>query len=239
MWPVAERLQKILSAAGLCSRRTAEQWLLQGRVTVNGQPARLGQKAEPGQDRICVDGRPLEAPPERVCLMLHKPRGYVSTLSDEEGRPTVAQLVAGCGVRVYPIGRLDMASEGLLLLTNDGALANRVLHPRHGVNKIYRVTVTGDLAGCAERLGAIRALEDGEPILPAQVRLLILSGGRAELEVVIHQGKNRQIRRMCALAGLRVRRLVRVGEGPLVLGDLESGKWRYLTETELEMLRHE
>jgi len=234
--PLEERLQKILSAAGLCSRRTAEIWITQRRITVNGKTAVLGQKADPEKDEIRMDGKLVRRLPETVCLMLHKPRGYISSLSDERGRPTVTQLVKDCGVRVYPIGRLDFYSEGLLLLTNDGDLAHRVLHPSHRVDKIYHVTVSGSLKDCDRRLAALTALEDGDPIVPAQVTLLRREGDKAELEVVIHQGKNRQIRRMCDMEGLRVHRLIRLREGPIALGDLPAGKWRYLTEEELAVL---
>ena len=204
-----ERLQKILSAAGLCSRRTAETWLTAGRVTVNGVPAALGDKADPEKDAIAVDGKPLPKAEDFRYLMLHKPRGYVTTLSDERGRKTVADLVADVGVRVYPVGRLDRDSEGLLLLTNDGALAQRLTHPSHGVSKTYQVTVQGDVDGAAERLAAMRDLE-GAPIAPARVRTLRREGDRALLEITIHQGKNRQIRRMCAQCGLAVPRLRRI-----------------------------
>ena len=162
-----ERLQKLLSAAGLCSRRQAEAYLRAGRVTVNGVPAALGDRADPDRDRVALDGRPVEISRERVYVMLHKPRGYVTTLSDERGRPTAAALVSGCGTRVYPVGRLDMASEGLLLLTNDGAFAQRLAHPSHGMEKEYLVTVSGELAGCDRRLAALERLEDGSPIVPA------------------------------------------------------------------------
>ena len=146
-----ERLQKLLSAAGVCSRRAAEDYLNAGRVTVNGETARLGQKADPDRDEICVDGAPLRRPEQMVYLMLNKPRGYVTTLSDEQGRPTVAELTANVGVRVYPVGRLDLDSEGLLLLTNDGALTARLLHPSHEVDKTYRVQVYGPVAGADRR----------------------------------------------------------------------------------------
>ena len=226
-----ERIQKLLSAAGVWSRRTAEGYITAGRVTVNGVPAQLGQRADPDRDDIRVDGQPLSARPETVCLMLNKPRGYVSTLSDEKGRPTVADLVAECGVRVYPVGRLDLDSEGLLLLTNDGALTERLLHPRHQVDKTYRVWVYGRVSGVEDRLRAMRELE-GEPIAPARVEVLRETPGTAVLAVTIHEGKNRQVRRMCAQCGLTVKRLRRVREGALELGDLPPGKWRYLTQDE-------
>lgn len=231
-----ERLQKILSAAGVCSRRTAEELIQAGRITVNGKTASLGDRADWDRDDVRLDGRALAAPAERCCLMLNKPRGYVTTLSDERGRPTVAELVADCGVRVYPVGRLDMDSQGLLLLTNDGVLAHRLAHPSHGMEKEYRVTVSGRLEGCAERLSALRKLEDGSPIAPARAAVLLCEPGRWVLSVTIRQGLNRQVRRMCAVAGLRVHRLERVREGPLTLGDLPPGRWRPLTAAEVNAL---
>ena len=234
-----ERLQKILSAAGLCSRRQAEAWLQAGRVTVNGVPAALGDRADGDRDLIAVDGKPLTAVPEKIYLLLHKPRRYVTTLSDERGRPTAAALTADCGARVYPVGRLDMDSEGLLLVTNDGDFAQRMAHPRHRREKEYHVTVSGSLPGCDRRLEALTALEDGTPIAPAQVRVLRRNGETWVLSVTICQGLNRQIRRMCAQAGLTVRRLRRVREGSLLLGDLPPGKWRSLTAAEVAALLRE
>ena len=231
-----ERLQKLLSAAGVCSRRTAESYITAGRVSVNGAPAELGQRADPDRDDIRVDGRPLSPKAEPVYLMLNKPRGYVTTLSDERGRRTVADLTADCGARVWPVGRLDLDSEGLLVMTNDGALTRRLLHPSGEVEKTYHVTVRGPVAGAAERLSAIRDLE-GEPISPAGVVVLRRAGGTAELAVTIHEGKNRQIRRMCAACGLTVRRLRRVREHTLELGELPPGRWRYLTAAEIAALR--
>ena len=231
-----ERLQKLLSAAGVCSRRAAETYITAGRVTVNGVPAELGQRADPDRDDIRVDGKPLSGKEELVYLLLNKPRGYVTTLSDEKGRKTVAELVSGCGARVYPVGRLDLDSEGLLLMTNDGALTHRLLHPSGEVNKDYLVSVYGPVAGAAERLSAVTDL-DGEPIRPAQVEVLRRTGQTAELSVTIHEGKNRQIRRMCQACGLTVKRLRRVREHTLELGELPVGKWRYLTAEEVAALR--
>ena len=233
-----ERLQKLLSAAGVCSRRAAETYLTAGRVTVNGEPARLGQKADPERDEILVDGRPLAPRAKPVYILLNKPRGYVTTLSDERGRKTVAELVADCGARVYPVGRLDLDSEGLLLLTNDGDWAQHLLHPSHEVEKTYHVSVFGPVAGAAARLAAMTDLE-GEPIRPARVEVLRQTARTAVLAVTIHEGKNRQIRRMCARCGLTVKRLRRVQEGPLKLGNLPTGKWRDLSENEVEALRTE
>ena len=230
-----ERIQKIIAARGLCSRRAAEELLRAGRVTRNGKTAALGDSAEPG-DVLLVDGRPLPEPPEPVYLMLHKPRGYVTTLSDERGRKTVRELTAGCGCKVVPVGRLDMDSEGLLLLTNDGALANALMHPSHRVDKVYRVLVAGYAPG-KETLLARPVVLDGYRIAPPGVRLLGSRGEEASLEVTIHEGRNRQVRRMCELAGLTVRRLKRVAEGPLTLGGLPAGAWRYLTPEEIKALR--
>lgn len=231
-----ERLQKILSGRGLCSRREAEKWIQAGRVTVNGLPAELGAAADPEQDQIMVDGRPLPGEGRLVYLMLHKPRGYVTTLRDEKGRPDAASLVADCGARVYPIGRLDMDSEGLLLFTNDGDFANRLMHPSHEIEKTYRVLVSGFEPGKEELLARPIVL-DGYRIRPPKVRLLETRDGKARLEVVIHEGRNRQVRRMCQAAGMQVLRLKRIAEGSLCLGNLPEGKWRYLTEQEIRELK--
>lgn len=231
-----DRIQKLLSAAGVCSRRQAEEFLRNGRVSVNGAAASLGDRADPETDRITLDGRPVRFPVEKLYLMLHKPRGVVTTLSDEKGRPSVAELVSGCGGRVYPVGRLDMDSEGLLLLTSDGAFAQRLAHPSHRMEKEYYVTVTGRLEGCEARLAALTALEDGSSITPALVHTVAAGKGRRVLSIVICQGLNRQVRRMCALAELRVERLVRVREGSLELGELPPGQWRFLTAGERERL---
>jgi len=230
-----ERLQKILSAAGVASRRTAEGYIEAGRVRVNGRPARLGDRADPERDRIEVDGKPLRRTEKRTYLMLHKPRGYVTTLSDEKGRPTVAQLVRDCGARVWPVGRLDLDSEGLLLLTDDGELTNRLIHPSHEVEKEYHVLVTGDVDRGLPILRGPMEL-DGVALHPARVELLGRDGGESLLSVIIHEGRNRQVRRMCALAGLRVRRLCRVREGTVELGGLKPGRWRPLTEDEIRSL---
>ena len=233
-----ERLQKILSAAGVCSRRAAEDYLTAGRVTVNGKTAQLGQQADPETDEIRVDGVPLTGKAAPVYLMLNKPWGYVTTVSDERGRKTVMDLVADVPTRVYPVGRLDRESEGLLLMTNDGDLTHRLLHPSHEVSKEYRVTVSGPVEHAAERLGLIRDVA-GLPIRPAEVRQLSRQGNRAELSITIHEGRNRQIRRMCAQCDLEVLRLQRVREHCLELGTLPSGRWRYLTPAEITALKDE
>ncbi len=231
-----ERLQKILSARGVASRRHSEEMIREGRVTVNGVTAALGDQADPEVDRIEIDGRPLPAQESYVYILLNKPRGYVTTLSDEKGRPNAAQLVADCGVRVYPVGRLDMDSEGLLLFTNDGEFANRLMHPKQEVKKVYDVWVTGFYPGAEAKLR--RPIElDGYLIRRPEVKLLRSEGTKARMLVTIHEGRNRQVRRMCEAAGLSVTRLRRVREGEVSLGDLPAGKWRHLTPEELAVLR--
>ena len=233
---MAERLQKLIAAAGLCSRRSAEEWIAQGRVSVNGRQAHLGDCADLSLDSVLVDGVPLSRNDRKRYLMLNKPRGYVCTLSDEKGRPTVAELVKDCGVRVFPVGRLDLDSEGLLLLTNDGEWMQRILHPKYEVNKTYHVTVAGEVGDAAKKLSRLTQI-DGEAIRPAQVEILYRGRETAELAFTIHEGKNRQIRRMCAAVGLCVKRLRRVAEHDLLLGDLPIGAWRDLTERELSLLQ--
>ena len=228
-----QRLQKCISEAGVASRRAAEKMISDGRVTVNGVPAVLGQSADPETDEIRIDGRRLPRRETPVYILLHKPRGYVTTMHDEKGRRTVAELVQDVNVRVYPVGRLDLDSEGLLLMTNDGEAAHALMHPSHAVDKVYHVTVSG--APLETAAGAMRAMTelDGEPIAAPEVR--VLDEGR--LAVTIHEGKNREVRRLCAAAGLQVRRLVRVQEGHLKLGDLKRGTWRYLTEAEIRTIK--
>lgn len=232
---MTEKLQKILSARGVASRRHAEQLIMQGRVTCNGRVCQLGDRADAEQDEILLDGKPLPSVGEKVYLMLHKPRGYVTTLSDEKGRKNAAQLVSDCGARVYPVGRLDMDSEGLLLFTNDGDFANRLMHPSHEVNKTYRVCVSGYSEAALEKLKQPVTL-DGYRIRPPQVSLVKADLQKAEILVTIHEGRNRQVRRMCDLAGMQVQRLIRISEGPLQLGRLPLGKWRYLTDEEVNLL---
>ena len=231
-----QRLQKIISAAGIASRRTAETMILEGRVTVNGKQAELGMSADPDADEICVDGEPVSISRARHYIILNKPRGYVSTMSDERGRPTVAELTESAGRRLYPVGRLDMDSEGLLILTNDGAAANALMHPKHEVNKVYSVFVQGE--SIKESLRELQSMDslEGESIRPPQAMLIELRGKNAELQITIHEGKNRQIRRMCKACGMHVTRLVRIAEGALLLGDLPSGRWRYMTKDEVSYL---
>ena len=230
-----QRLQKLISAAGLASRRQAEALLTTGRVTVNSRVATVGDKADPETDDIRLDGRPLAWPREHTYVMLHKPVGYVTTCRDEKGRPTVLELVSDLQARVFPVGRLDLNSQGLLLLTDDGETANCLLHPSHAVEKTYRLRVRG-LAGHPEALERLRApirLEEGVTVQAVSV----IPRGRDGLDITITQGRNRQVRRMCAAAGLTVLRLCRIQEGELHLGTLPLGKWRYLRPEELRFLQ--
>ncbi len=230
-----ERLQKIIASHGVCSRRAAEKLIADGRVKLNGVVAEIGMSANPYEDAIEVDGKVLSSKPEPVYIILNKPRGVLTTSSDDRGRKTVTQLV-DCGQRVYPVGRLDLTSEGLLVMTNDGDVARALTHPSGGIEKAYRVTVE---PYSPERHAALAALDtlDGEPINPARVTLISESEGRAKLEVVITQGKNRQIRRMCEAVGLEVLRLKRVRVGELKLMGLRPGEWRQMEKEEVRWLK--
>ena len=229
-----ERVQKILSGLGVASRRKAEEYIRQGRVTVNGETIQLGATADPESDTILLDGNPLPKPAGRVYILLHKPRGYVTTMQDEKGRKNVSMLV-DCGIRVYPVGRLDMDSEGLLLMTNDGNFANKMLHPAGEVEKIYEVWVQNCTQEGLARMKTPLVI-DGYRIRPAKVTALWVRDGSAKLRVTIHEGRNRQIRKMAAQCGMTVTRLKRVQEGSLKLAALPVGQWRYLTENEISML---
>lgn len=231
-----ERIQKIIASRGITSRRKAEEMISVGRVTCNGRVCLLGESADPDVDTILLDGKPLPSGGEYTYIMLHKPRGYVTTLSDEKGRKDITLLIADCKQRVYPVGRLDMDSEGLLILSNDGEFANILMHPKHEVNKTYRVYVK---PFSEEKLDKLRKpiTLDGYTIKKPTVRLIsVLNEGTALLEIVIHEGRNRQVRRMCDAAGMPVQRLIRIAEGEVKLGKLPLGKWRYLTAEEVESL---
>ena len=232
-----ERLQKLISGAGIASRRAAEELILAGRVSVNGETAALGMSADLETDAVTVDGVPLRAPEERMYIMLNKPRGYVTTLSDEKGRKTVAGLVQGAGRRLYPVGRLDLNSEGLLIMTDDGEAANALMHPAHEVEKVYSVTVRGRVT--QRQVAAMEALRaiDGKEIRPAKVKLLSSDDEFTRLRFTIHEGRNRQVRRMCESVNLVVTRLVRTSEGELKLGKLPSGRWRLLTGDEVGYIK--
>ncbi len=231
-----ERLQKIMAAHGLMSRRAAEEVIAAGRVSVNGVVAKLGDRADVDVDTIEVDGKPLVAKPETVHIMLHKPRGVVSTMSDEQGRPTVAELVVSVGMRVLPVGRLDMDSEGLLLMTNDAALIHVLTHPSHQVEKEYHVWVRIPeeiaLADAVKTMSGPMMIE-GYQIRPGKVAILEQEPTRAKLSVIIAEGRKRQVRHMCAGADLVVLRLQRVREGAIELGSLKPGTWRHLTKEEV------
>lgn len=234
-----ERLQKILSGAGICSRRAAEKLIESGAVTVNGRTAQLGDRADVEADVICVRGKRVGAHEKLHTIMLYKPVGVVTTMSDEKKRKTVADLVKQCPVRVLPVGRLDQYSEGLLLLTNDGELLDALTHPRHHVDKTYEVTVRGaggDIAKLSEPMDI-----DGYRIRPAKVTWKKTQpDGTYILHITIHEGRNRQIRKMCAQCGFQVMRLCRISIGPLKLDkSLRPGTWRALTEHELSALRRE
>ena len=232
-----ERIQKIISSCGVASRRQAETMITEGRVTCNGEVCVLGQTADLNIDTILVDGKPLPKAGERVYILLNKPRGYVTTLSDEKGRKNAAQLV-NCGCRVYPIGRLDMDSEGLLLFTNDGEFANTLMHPRHEVNKTYRVIVSGCTEDALDKLKRPVVL-DGYQIRKPDVVFEKGDADSASVLVTIHEGRNRQVRRMCNMAGMKVERLIRIREGAVELGTLKKGQWRYLQEEEVKKLRED
>ena len=232
-----ERLQKILSRHGVASRREAEEMILAGRVKVNGFTAGLGMKADEDRDEILVDGDPLARKEERVYIMMNKPRGCLCTRRDEKGRKTVLDYLSGCNARVWPVGRLDLNSEGLLLLTNDGELTYALTHPSHGVEKVYTVRVSGeDMPGAVKLLKEELQLEDG-PAKAKCVRLVKDDGDRAILEITVTEGRKHLVRNLCAAAGLEVKRLIRLAEGSLTLGDLRTGCWRYLTEEEMRALK--
>ena len=232
-----ERLQKFISACGAASRRQAEELIRQGRVRLNGNTAVLGDTVDPAQDVVEIDGVPLKQQKERLTLMLNKPRGYVTTAADEKGRKTVLELLPEGTPRLYPIGRLDMFSEGLLLLTNDGDLAQRLTHPSGEIEKEYHLWVSHWHEG-ADVLLRRRIVLDGKKILPPGVKLLSVCGETAMLSVTILEGRNRQVRRMCEQAELTVTRLKRIREGFLSLGRLPVGKTRHLTEAELQYLEN-
>lgn len=230
-----ERLQKIISSAGLMSRRTAEEYITAGRVKVNGRVAALGDKADAAIDSILVDGKPLPSNVGKRYIMLNKPKGYVTTMSDEKGRRNVTELL-NVPERLYPVGRLDMYSEGLLIMTNDGEFANKLMHPSHNITKTYRTWVQGEDIGLAvEYLRG--ALDIGDCIVQAiDVDIEEVFPRGAVLLITIGEGRNRQVRKMCQCCGLRVTRLVRISEGGLELGALKSGAWRDLTEEEIKSI---
>ena len=234
------RIQKVMSDHGILSRRKTEEAITQGRITVNGRPAQTGQAIDPRRDVVTLDGNRLRFQKKKhnVYLMLNKPRGYVTTTSDEMGRRCVADLVENAPERVYPIGRLYRNSEGLLLFTNDGAFANAIMHPSNGITKTYRVTARPGITDEQAAMLAAGIELDGKKTLPATVLVLEKQEGRVVLQITISEGRNRQIRRMCEAVGLVVARLKRTAEGPLKLGMLPPGQWRELRPAELIALRN-
>ena len=230
-----ERIQKILSSRGVASRRDAEEMIMAGRVAVNGTVAQLGQSAVAMHDIITVDGQPITPMGELVYIMLNKPRGYVTTMSDERSRKTVMSLAPDLGVRIYPVGRLDINSEGLLLMTNDGAFANAVAHPSHNKLKTYEVSVTGDVTAAIPLLQSPLAL-DSAVVHAKSVKLKKTSDNGGIFVISISEGRNRQIRRMCELCSLRVLSLKRIAIGSVELGSLKTGGWRHLTQKERDLL---
>lgn len=232
-----ERLQKIISSYGIASRRAAEKIISNGQVKVNGRIAELGSSADPERDIIEVDGKIIKTRPRRVYIMLNKPRGYVTTMRDEKGRKTVTDLINDLGEKVYPVGRLDIDSEGLLIMTNNGELTNRLTHPSYKVHKVYRVWVTGEAIDKAAGILKGDMTIDGQKLNKAGVKVLRDFGDAGILDITISEGKNRQIRRMCKQAGLNVSRLVRISECGLSLGGLPKGKWRFLSESEINNLK--
>lgn len=234
-----ERLQKFMAEAGVASRRACEELIRQGRVTVNGETASLGRSVEPKQDRVELDGKPVQKEQRRTVILLYKPRGVVSTSSDPEGRRTVQDYFREIPERLYNVGRLDLNSEGLLLMTNDGALANRLTHPRYGVEKTYYAVCDGRLtASEAARLTNGIELEDGMTA-PARVDAVrTTQRGDTSFLITIHEGRNRQIRRMLEAVGHRTLRLKRERFGPLSLGTLAPGEWRKLSDEEIKKLEN-
>ena len=231
------KLQKYLAEHGIASRRKCEDLIAAGAVRINGRTAKVGDRVAPGEDRVTVRGRPVAAQEPPVYYMLHKPRGYITTMQDEKGRKCVAELIAGIPQRVFPIGRLDRESEGLLLLTNDGAFANLLAHPSSHVSKTYRVTVRGGVTQAQAAALSDGVVIDGRATLPAEVRVLTADTTRTVLEIVLREGRNRQIRKMCEAVGLDVARLKRTKIGAVKLGMLKAGAWRPLTQAEVHALR--
>lgn len=231
------RLQKFIAQCGIASRRKAEELILGGHVKVNGKTAILGDKVLPA-DKVFVRGKRIVVPKggNYRYIMLNKPRGFITTMNDERGRKCVAQLVENVGERVYPIGRLDKDSEGMLVFTNDGDFANKVMHPKNNVYKIYRVTVRPSID--EDQLVKLETgVElDGRKTAPAYVRVIHKEQGRVVLEMILHEGKNREIRRMCEAVGLEVARLKRTQIGGVKMGMLKQGDWRDLTEQEVKKL---
>lgn len=232
------RIQKFISDCGLMSRRAAEKEIERGAVTVNGKPAVIGQKIDPDRDKVKVAGKVCRTGEKKLYIMLNKPRGYVTTMSDEKGRKCIPELMQELSARVYPCGRLDMESEGLLLLTNDGAVAEKLMHPRTHLEKIYHVKVRTAVSNDVLRALSEPMEIDGYPIKPVTVTLISKEEDATDLRFTLSEGRNRQIRKMCEKVGLEVMRLRRVSVGELNIGTLRPGKWRYLNHNEIEYLKN-
>ncbi len=232
------KLQKYVSDCGLMSRRAAEKEIAEGNFEINGVAANIGARVDPEKDAVTYKGHPLNPSGERkIYIMLNKPRGVVTTMNDEKGRRNVADKVSEIGRRVYPVGRLDLNSEGLILMTNDGEFANAVAHPSGNIKKVYRVTVRGKAENQQlDRIRALRELE-GERIAPVEVEVKRRDENTSELEFILSEGKNREIRRICESVGLYVKKLKRISLGPLRIGDLKPGEYRELTKTELAAIK--
>ena len=233
------RLQKYMADCGVASRRKAEEIIAAGRVKVNGQTASVGDKINPKRDSVTVNGKKLTKDKNYIYLMLNKPRGFVTTMSDEMDRKCVAQLVADVGKRVYPVGRLDRDSEGLLLFTNDGEFANAMTHPSRHIAKVYRVSVKPAITEDQISILTSSLMIDGRKTMPADVRVLSKEEDRSSLEITLFEGRNRQIRRLCEEAGLETVRLKRMSMGQLKLGGLKVGEYRYLTNDEVSLLKRQ
>ena len=234
------RLQKFFTDMGIMSRRASEKVILAGNVKINGKIAQLGDKVDPENDTVVYNGKVIR--PEGLkkrYIMLNKPLGYVTTTNDEKGRETVLSLLDGIDERLYPVGRLDMYSEGLLILTNDGELTNRLTHPKHEMPKTYSVIIKGEISPDAlHKLNSPMEI-DGYKLKPVKVRVISLKDGATNTLFTLNEGRNRQIRKMCEAVGLTIMRLTRISIGKLRLGELERGKWRDLTKNEIEYLKGE
>lgn len=233
------RLQKFLSEAGVASRRKAEEMIAAGSVKVNGRTAQVGDKVDPKRDDVTVNGKKIKRETQSLYYMLYKPRGYVTTMSDEKDRKCVAELMRDLPKRVYPVGRLDRDSEGLLLFTNDGEFANALMHPSRHIRKVYRVSVRPSVSEAQLNVLTSSLMIDGRKTVPAEVKVVSKETDKSILEIILYEGRNRQIRRLCEEAGLETLRLKRLAVGQLTLGKLKPGECRALTETEVSLLKRE